>query len=339
MKLFRKGSGPRDSESRLLRLIFFFALGTIVLAAVAGLITFLLTLEGSEETMVPDVQGMELANAIIELQDKGLYAGVQLRYSQKLSEKGTVIGQEPTPGSIVNAKSRVSLKVSKGAAVEKLDNYVGWKVEELEAHLKSLESVYGPLLKLKKPYIRVYDEAPAGTILEQKPKSGTELTVLTELELVVSKGPEGQTAEVSEYAGMEWRQAFREIISEGHPFIFTLTDSEEGDPGTIVSQSPAAGKEVDSTTLRQLLVRPPEEIEEGHRFGILERELPEYQVSVPITVHAILPNGEEEDMISFSHKGGVLTIPYLQEEGSTIVVSIGDREEIRYEVPENEGVQ
>jgi beta-lactam-binding protein with PASTA domain len=289
--------------------------------------------------MVPDVKGMELANAIIELQDKGLYAGVQLRYSQKLSEKGTVIGQEPSPGSIVKAKSRVSLKVSKGAAVEKLDNYVGWNIEELEAHLKSLESVYGPLLKLKKPYIRVYDEKPAGTIIEQKPEPGTELTVLTELELVVSKGPEGQTTAVREYAEMGWQEAFREVISEGHPFIFTVNRSAEGEPGTIISQSPPPEQEVSSSTLRQLIVKPPEEIEDGHRFGILERELPEYQVAVPITVHAILPNGEKEEMISFSHKGGLLTIPYLQEKGSTIVVNIDDEEEIRHEVPEGGGVE
>jgi beta-lactam-binding protein with PASTA domain len=339
MKLFKKGSSPRDQDSRLVRLIFFFALGTIVLAAVAGLITFVLTLEGTEETMVPDVEGMELANAIIELQDKGLYAGVQLRYSQKLSEKGTVIAQEPSPGSIVKAKSRVALKVSKGAAVEKLDDYTGWDVQELEAHLKSLESVYGPLLKLKKPYIRVYSEQPTGTILEQKPEPGTELTVLTELELVVSKGPEGQTTEVREYVDMGWREAFREIITEGHPFIFTLNSSAEGEPGTIISQSPAPEEEVSSSTLRQLIVKPPEEIEEGHRFGILERELPEYQVSVPIEVYAILPNGEEEDMISFSHKGGLLTIPYLQEAGSTIVVTIDDEEEIRHQVPEEDSME
>jgi hypothetical protein len=88
-----------------------------------------------------------------------------------------------------------------------------------------------------------------------------------------------------------------------------------------------------------LIVKPPEEIEEGHRFGILERELPEYQVSVPIEVYAILPNGEEEDMISFSHKGGLLTIPYLQEAGSTIVVTIDDEEEIRHQVPEEDSME
>jgi beta-lactam-binding protein with PASTA domain len=250
-----------------------------------------------------------------------------------------VLGQEPSPGSIVKARSRVSLRVSKGAAVEKLDDYVGWDIQELESHLKSLESVYGPLLKLKKPYIRVYDEAPAGTILEQKPKPGTELTVLTELELVVSKGPEGQMTQVREYVEMGWRQAFREIINEGHPFVFTLDNSAEGEPGTIVSQSPAPEQEVSSSALRQLIVKAPEEIEEGERFGILERELPEYQVSVPIEVYAILPNGEENEIISFSHKGGLLTIPYLQPEGSTIVVAIDDEEEIRHQVPEDNAVQ
>ncbi len=336
MKLFKHGSGSHDPESRLVRLIFFFAVGTLAVAAIAGLITFVLTLESTEKTMVPDVKGMELANAIIELQDKGLYAGVQLRYSQELSEKGTVLGQSPSPGSVAKAKSRVTLKVSKGAAVEKLEDYVGWNIQELEAHLKSLESVYGPLLQLKKPYTRVYNEATEGTILEQKPEPGTKLSVLTELELVVSKGPKGQKTEVKKYVDMGWREAFREVTNEGHPFIFTLNASAEGEPGTVVSQSPAAEKEVSSSTLRQLIVKPPEDIEEGKRFGMLERELPEYQVSVPITVRAILPNGEQERIITFNHKGGLLTIPYLQEAGSTIVVEIEDKEQIRHQVPEEE---
>ena len=95
----------RESEKRLLRIIALFSLGTLVIAAAAGAIAFVLTLEDTEETMVPDVEGMELANAIIELQDKGLYAEVQLRYSNSLSDKGTVLGQEPTPGSVVKARS------------------------------------------------------------------------------------------------------------------------------------------------------------------------------------------------------------------------------------------
>lgn len=324
----------RETEKRFIRLILLFSLGTLVVAALAGTVAFVLTLEETEETMVPDVEGMELANAIIELQDKGLYGEVQLRYSEKLSDKGTVLNQEPIPGSTVKAHSEVMLRVSKGAAVEKLDNYVGWNVSELESHLKSLESVYGPLLKLKKPYIRVYDQSPRGTILEQKPKPGTELSVLTELELVVSKGPKGQTSQVEEYVGMKWQNAFSSVINSGFPFVFTLVSEKEGEAGKVISQSPEAGSEVPLDTLRQLVIKRPEDIKEGHRFGILERKLPERPVPVPVQIEAVAPNGDKETIITFSHKGGLLTIPYLREEGTDLVVFVDGEEKFRVQVRE-----
>ncbi|MFP4267393.1 MAG: PASTA domain-containing protein [Spirochaetaceae bacterium] len=325
-----------ENDKRFLRIVILFSLGTLAVAVIAGLIAFVLTIEKSEDTMVPDVEGMELANAIIELQDKGLYASVQLRYSNKLSDKGTVLGQEPIPGSVLKADSEVQLRVSRGAAIEKLDNFVGWDIGELEAHIRSLESIYGPLLQLKRPYVRVFDESPSGTILEQKPEPGTELSVLTELELVVSKGPEGQVTEVEDYVGKDWRSALSEVISSDSPFVFTLTSQEDGDPGTVVSQNPSAESEVPKDTIRQLMLKKPEDIEEDYRFGILERQLPDQPVSIPVTIEAVTPEGDKETIASFSHEGGLLTIPYLQEVGSTLIVLVDEEEKIRLEVQEEE---
>jgi beta-lactam-binding protein with PASTA domain len=325
---------PRDPESKLFRTILFVSLGTIAVALLAAVLTFILTLEGEEETMIPDVQGMELANAIIELQDKGLYATVQLRYSERLSDKGTVIGQDPKAGSVVKARSEVLLWVSKGAAVEKLDNYVGWNIVELESHLKSLESVLGPILTLQKPYIRVFDDSPPGTILEQKPAPGTELTVLTELQLVVSKGPEGQVTVVGDYTGMDWRTALNSVAASGVPFIFTVTRGEEGegDPGTIVYQTPEPGSEVPTDTLRQLLLRAPVDLEKDYQFGIIERDLPAYPVPVPIEVERITSMGEVELVLAFEHSGGLLTVPYVEENGTTLVVRVDNEDIVRLRV-------
>ena len=324
----------RDPETKLLRTIIFISLGTISVALLAGILTFILTLEGEEEVMIPDVQGMELANAIIDLQDKGVYATVQLRYSEKLSDKGTVIGQNPEAGSVVKAKSEVLLRVSKGAAVERLDNYVGWNIGELESHLKSLESVLGPILKLKKPYVRVFDNSPPGTILEQKPEPGTELTVLTELQLVVSKGEEGQITVVNDYTGMDWRTVLDQVTNLGVPFVFTVTRDEEGEPGTVVSQTPKPESEVPTDTLRQLFLRPPEDLEEDYQFGIIERDLPEYPVPVPIEVVRITPFGEIETILMFEHEGGLLTIPYIEETGTNLIVRIDEEDVIRLRVTE-----
>ena len=150
-----------DPEKKFLNMIIYSSLGAVALMLVIAMVTFLITLDSKELTMVPDMKGMDLANAVIDLQEKALYAEVQLRYSGNMSDKGTILGQDPKKGTLVKAGTRVLLKVSKGASVEKLQDYTGWNLIELENHLKSLVTSYGPLLKLNKPYIYVYNDVEA----------------------------------------------------------------------------------------------------------------------------------------------------------------------------------
>ena len=165
--------GSTDPDKRFYRTFIVFGAGIIIIMMIAGLTTFFLSLKGIEQTMVPDITGLEVENALVELEEKALYSSVQLRYTQNIEDKGLVVGQDPAPGTSVRAGSRVILKVSKGSAVEKLDNYVGWNIDDLEAHIiKSMVSIYGPLLSVKKPIIRIYDNAESGTILVAEAGTG-----------------------------------------------------------------------------------------------------------------------------------------------------------------------
>jgi beta-lactam-binding protein with PASTA domain len=195
-----------------------------------------------------------------------------------------------------------------------------------------METVYGPLLRLKKPYIRVFSEEPSGTILEQKPEAGTELSALTDLELVVSKGAEGELITVGDYIGVEWRRA-REIISaSGLPFVFTLQKDGQGRPGTVIGQNPEAESEVPVDTIRQLVILEPDNVPEGYQFGMIERGLPEYPVAVPVRIETILPDGTREEVVSLRHTGGLLSIPYEVPEDSTLVVYVNNEEIFRQRV-------
>jgi beta-lactam-binding protein with PASTA domain len=321
-----------DPEQRYMRFLLLFSVSAVAFMVLVAGLTFILTLDAKEETMVPDLAGMPLENAMLALQEKALYAGIQLRYSSALSDKGTILGQDPGPGTFVKAGTRVMLRVSKGRAVENLDDYLGWSVGELESHLKGLETVYGPLLRLKKPYVRVFSDQPAGTILEQKPEPGTELSVLTDLELVVSKGAEGELVTVGEYIGIDWERARDIIASSGLPFVFTLQRDGEGRPGTVIGQNPEAGQEVPVDTIRQLIILEPDVVLEGYQFGMIERSLPEYPVSVPIRIEAVLPDGSRQEVVSLRHAGGLLSIPYEVIEDSTLVVYVNDEEILRQRV-------
>ena len=336
MRNFFKGfsrnniSEPIDPEKKFLNIVIYSALGSVALMLVIALITFIVTIESKELTMVPDMKGQDLANAIIDLQDRALYAEVQQRYSSDMADKGTVLGQDPKQGTLVKAGTRVLLKVSKGSSVETLKDYTGWGLIELENHLKSLVTSYGPLLKLNKPYIYVNNEAPPGTILEQKPFPGTEITILTDLSVVISKGPEGSLTPVRDYDGKGWQRALQLAIADGFPFTVSSRAAKSGEiPGMVISQSPSAESEVPTDTVRQIYITEPVEIEQGNIFGILEKELPLYPVKVPVEVKAVTPGGVENILAKLYHAGGLLTIPYIVFDGSTLVISINGEEKIR----------
>jgi len=319
-----------DPERKFLYYIIYSAIASVVLMLVIALVTFLITIESKELTMVPDMKGMDLANAVIDLQDRALFAEVQQRYSNDMADKGTILGQDPKQGTLVKAGTRILLKVSKGASVENIEDYTGWGLIELENHLKSLVTSYGPLLKLNKPYIYIYDESPPGTILEQKPLPGTEITILTDLSVVVSKGPEGSLTPVRDYSGTGWQRALQLAISDGFPFTVSSRAVKSGEiPGMVINQSPPAESEVPSDTVRQIFISEPVEIEQGYLFGILEKELPIYPVKVPVEVKAITPGGIETTLAKLYHAGGLLTIPYIVSDGSSLTISINGEEKIR----------
>ncbi|MDC7227415.1 MAG: PASTA domain-containing protein [Spirochaetales bacterium] len=325
--------GNTDPDRRFYRTFMVFAIGTIIIMIIAGLTTFFLSLKGVEQTMVPDITGIEIENALVELEEKALYSSVQLRYTQNIEDKGLVVGQDPAPGTSVRAGSRVVLKVSKGSAVEKLDDYVGWNINDLEAHIKSMVSIYGPLLSIKEPVTRVYDNAATGTILAQRPEPGTDITAATEIELVVSKGPMGQNRKVLDYTDLTFGEVLESVAKSNIRFVFTTKPAGRNDvPGTVVSQSPAADAVVPNDTIMQFVIAAPDNPPEGYVFGILERTLPDYQVPVTLDVAAITPDGERKELFSMKHAGGLITIPYLEEENTLLKVSVAGKEIITYAI-------
>lgn len=325
--------GTSDPDKRFYRTFMVFAIGTIAIMAIAGFATFFLSLKGIEQTMVPDVTGIEIENALVELEEKALHSSVQLRYTQNIEDKGLVVGQDPASGTSVRAGSRVVLKVSKGSAVEKLDDYIGWNVDDLEAHIKSMVSIYGPLLAIKKPVIKVYDNSASGTILVQKPEPGADITAATEIELVVSKGPMGQNRKVLDYTGLTFGEVIESVSGVNIRFVFTTKTAGRNDvPGTVVSQSPSFESEVPNDTIMQFVIAVPDKMPEGYVFGILERTLPDYQVPVTLKVDAITPDGERKRLFSMKHSGGLITIPYLEEENTLLKVSVSDKEIITYSI-------
>jgi len=325
---------PQDtSEERWLKIVILGSAGTLILVAIAGFIAFSLVLQGAEQTVVPDVRGKELTEALVVLQDRELYPKLQLRFSTDPSLKGKIIDQRPSAGTVVKAGKRITLMVSKGSVVDKVEDFRGKKLEEVRTHLQSLFASQKPLLRIKEPVTYVFHPSPAGTVLEQKPEPGAELTGLTDLVLVVSRGPEVEKKKVPNLLGRSYTEAMDLLVQEQIPFVFQFQPRTQGKrAGTIVEQTPKGGEEIEPGTTIELTMTEATEPDKNSRFGLFDYTLPLYPVVVDLKVEVVSPGGERKVLFSMKHPGGRIAFPYLQPVNTTLVLSVFDREIIRHQV-------
>ena len=319
--------------SARLRVFIAAAMALIAFVTLVALTVFFIAVRGAEQTMVPDVTGKELTTALLELQTKELYPRIQLRYSQNAADKGSILDQEPSPGAIVKAGRRIKLVVSRGMVVDKVENYIGQNLDDVKMHLQTLFSTSSrPLLALKEPPMYQFSPEAAGTILEQKPEPGTDVSGPTRLDFVVSRGPENAMVKVPDLVGLPIADAMERIRQSGIFFTFSARPVQSGEVGeTVVSQLPAGQAVITANTRVALVVSIPARVPEGEVFGIFERMLPEYPYPLALRLEALLPTGDRRRIVATDHPGGAFSAPYRLPEGSVLILSILNREVLREE--------
>ncbi len=334
---FLKKRTPRTElppERKLFRFTLWAFFGMFALLSLSALVAFLLSLRGPEETVVPDLTRRELVDALVQLQERGLYPMVQLRYYSDPTLKGQVVTQNPAPGSVVRVGRRINLNVSQGSIIEDVEDYRGMSLQEVQAEVQALGSGSTRILFMG-TVSNVFDDAPPGTVIAQNPPAGTRLSGSTALDLVVSRGPDIETISLPTYLGLDWEEAVQVLSRDNVPFVFRLeADRTPGRSGVVVGQSPDAGQEVNVGTPVQLVVREELNPPGGYRFGIFDRTLPTYSVSVELSAVAVNPDGETSTLFSMNHPGGRVAFPYELETGSMIILYRFDTEVIRYPVLE-----
>ena len=304
------------------------AVGLVVFVGIVALAVFFVVLRGEEQTLVPEVRGKELTQALLELQVKELYPRIHLRYSQSSRERGIILEQEPLPGTIVKAGRRIRLVVSQGVVLNRVENYIGRNIDEVRMDLLTMgAALESPLLTLREPYTYDYSPAPPGTILQQRPEAGTNISGPINLEVVVSRGPENILVTVPQIAGLELSPALELIGRTGIGFEFSLRNTHEGEQGgMVVSQNPPAGTSITANTMVSLVVNTPAVLGEHEVFNLFSYTIPRNPFPLPVYLDAVLPSEEQVRLISVEYLGGNFTIPYRLPIGSTLILSMMGRE-------------
>lgn len=139
--------------------------------------------------MIP-LDDMDYQTAAQRLKDIGLKAGVPTYENHETIEQGFVISYTPLAGVAVPPGTEVQIVVSKGPADRpfSMPDLVGRTKSQALTEIGNCNLVPG-----NTDQEEYDDEVEAGKVISQYPKEGTDVTEGTEVNLVISKGPDPAT--------------------------------------------------------------------------------------------------------------------------------------------------
>lgn len=321
-----KGGGkarPAKSPGKLA--MFMTAVLSVVLMLVVATIVFFATVRGEEQVMVPDVVGKELADALIQMQEKELYPRVQLRYTDDPDDQGRILSQSPDAGTIVKAGRRIAIVVSRGVIIDHVENYVGEQFDDVKLKLQSMfTGASRPLIVLDEPSYKA-DKSAAGTIIAQDPAEGTVISSPVKVKLIVSRGPEYETTRVPNLVGLSLDKILTQMGASRVVFDFSSHPAREGEKAlTATYQQEMKEQFVRNYTRVAVDVALPAEAADDKSAGIFRAKLSNYPYPVEMSLESE-KDGKRTTLVKFTHTGGSVTVPYNVERDTTLLLNVAGR--------------
>lgn len=288
-------------------------------------ITFFATVRDAEQVMVPNVEGKELTTALLEMQVKELYPKIQLKYTDNPDDAGKILAQNPEGGSIVKAGRRITLTVSRGTILDHVENYIGQNYDNVKINLQTMFTGSSkPLIVLAEPSYKS-DQSDAGTILAQDPPEGTIISSPVTVKLIVSRGPEFENTRVPKITGLDIAKLLQTMASS--KIVFDFTSHIAGDnekEGTVTSQQELSNQYVPNYTRVTAEIALPKKQKDDNVMGLFTANLPNYPYAVEMTLESS-KDGIHNQIITIKHTGGLVTIPYIAQKDSELILSIAGR--------------
>ncbi len=235
------------------------ALLTVILSTLAGAFNFHKGLNS-----LPDLTGMTEADAVAVIE--GLNGHASVSYEPSTAKEGTVIRQGIPAGDSVTPNSTVSIVVSGGQPEPE-------ETEEPQALLPSFIGLSMDLAKRNAEDLGVTivedgyvysDEIPYGSIVEQEPAGGAEVTKGMAVKVQLSAGPETVRYTITVEAGPGGSVSpGTTTVVEGEDVTFTITPNE----GYAVERLVVDGLEVHTLERYSFLT-----VDSNHTLSVTFRE-------------------------------------------------------------------
>jgi len=148
-------------------------------------IVFVVVSQGTPSVLIPNLTGLTLRKAELQLAQVGLTLGKVGHTHDSEGPLGSVITQSPAPGNFVPRNNSINLLLSDGPrpAVYLLPDMTGFPMETVLARIREWNLRSGRIMEI------VDEEVPPGTVVALTPPSGSALIEGQSVHLTVTKMP------------------------------------------------------------------------------------------------------------------------------------------------------
>jgi serine/threonine-protein kinase len=259
---------------------------------------------------VPPVLGQTLASARQELDGAGFEVDIKRRSDP--APVDTVIDQIPTAGERFDEGSTVTLLVSNGPTTVRVPDVLG--LSESEARKRVNRAHLKPTVQGESS-----SKVAEGNVIRSDPGSGVAIDRGSRVILIVSTGPERVT--VPDVVGQTQDDAFARLSRGGLSVVVRERASSEP-KGSVVTQTPPAGEEVDSGSRVTLFVsngkleKVPDVV--GLDAGEAKSDIEDVGFKTVVRTRSVTRPDRDGRVLSQTPTGG-----REQRKGGTVIITVG----------------
>ena len=217
-------------------LVFLLAAG---ISAVVGFYGIRLFTKSADEIVIPDLSGKDILYVLETLTSMGLNVKLRATLFNEKIPRHAVIAQSPPPGSVMKKGRDILIDLSRGSQEILMPDLRQVSLEQAGLILEKQDIAKGSLS------YTFSESTPKGSIISQAPHPFSRIQRDAACHLLISRGRPVSSYAMPELTGQSIAEAKQLMDDYRLPIAAIHSDVRTGEkPGTILSQSPKAGRRV-----------------------------------------------------------------------------------------------
>ncbi|MDX3638683.1 Stk1 family PASTA domain-containing Ser/Thr kinase [Streptomyces sp. MB09-02B] len=192
---------------------------------------------GAPKVAIPNVIDKDIEAATKLLEDKGMQ--VETESAESSEDPGTVLSQDPDPGTELEKGSTVTLEVAKAEEKATVPTVTGRDCDAAKSQMEA-NNLVGTCTE-----VETQDPNLVGKVIATSPEAGSELNKGDTVTIQIGKAAEEQEAEVPNVVGRTVGQAKQILQAAGFTNIQFAGGSDQSDTALVTDQDPDGGNEAD----------------------------------------------------------------------------------------------